>query len=303
MPVVAPLARDADGIVCNVNADDAAAGIASGLGARQLVLLTDVDGVRDAAGRRLEALTAGEAEALIESGVIAGGMVPKVRAALGALGWEGSEAIIADSSAPNALQRALDDPTFGTRIVDGRAGPRGRRVIGAPRPVNTNHELKRLRQRAIRQLVSSHAVSSQREVVDALLEQGFEVTQATVSRDITELGLHKAARADGHVYVVPVENGNGHGTGSDERLRRILADIPVRIGRSGLTLVLTGTPGTASVIAQAIDESTLQEQEGTLAGDNTLLVLFADEARLERWLDRFRAVATAAASTSATISP
>jgi acetylglutamate kinase len=47
-------------------------------------------------------------------------MVPKVRAALGALGWEGSQAIIADSSAPNALQRALDDPTFGTRIVAGR---------------------------------------------------------------------------------------------------------------------------------------------------------------------------------------
>ena len=62
------------------------------------------------------------------------------------------------------------------------------------------------------------------------------------------------------------------------------------IGRSGLILVLTGTPGTASVIAQAIDESTLREQEGTLAGDNTLLVLFADEARLERWLDRFRAI-------------
>ena len=83
VPVVAPLARDADGIVCNVNADDVAAGIAAGLGARQLVLLTDVDGVRDADGRRLDALTAAEAEALIESGVIAGGMVPKIRAALG----------------------------------------------------------------------------------------------------------------------------------------------------------------------------------------------------------------------------
>jgi transcriptional regulator of arginine metabolism len=168
--------------------------------------------------------------------------------------------------------------------------------------MNANHELKRLRQRAIRQLVSSHPVSSQREVVDALLEQGFAVTQATVSRDITELGLHKAARADGHVYIVPAESGNGHVTGSDERLRRILADIPVRIGRSGLTLVLTGTPGTASVIAQAIDESTIQEQEGTLAGDNTLLVLFADESRLERWLARFQAIATATPSTSANTS-
>ena len=57
-------------------------------------------------------------------------------------------------------------------------------------------------------------------------------------------------------------------------LRRILGDIPIRVGRSGLILVLTGTPGTASVIAQAIDDSTLTEQEGTLAGDNTLLVLF-----------------------------
>jgi transcriptional regulator of arginine metabolism len=174
-------------------------------------------------------------------------------------------------------------------------------VIGAPRQVNPNHELKRLRQRAIRQLISSHAVGSQREVVDALLEQGFAVTQATVSRDIAELGLHKAARPDGHVYVVPTDAGNGsRSAGSDDRLRRILADNPVRIGRSSLTLVLTGTPGTASVIAQAIDESTLQEQEGTLAGDNTLLVLFADDELLERWLERFEAIATDAASMSAT---
>jgi len=121
VPVVAPLARDEDGIVCNVNADDAAAGIAAGLGARQLVLMTDVDGVRDAEGRRLDTLTVGEAEALIESGVINGGMVPKIRAALAAVTWEGSEAIIADSAADQALERALTDPTFGTRITPGRS--------------------------------------------------------------------------------------------------------------------------------------------------------------------------------------
>src|SRR6476646_1036584 len=120
VPVVAPLARDGDGIVCNVNADDAAAGIAAGLGARQLVLLTDVDGVRDADGAKLDTLTVAEAEHLIDGGVIAGGMVPKIRAALSALGWEGSEAIIADSGADNALERALDDPTFGTRITASR---------------------------------------------------------------------------------------------------------------------------------------------------------------------------------------
>ena len=162
----------------------------------------------------------------------------------------------------------------------------------------SSQELKRLRQRAIRQLIASRPIGSQREVVDALIAQGFEVTQATISRDITELGLMKAPRADGHIYVAPEDVATTplRSPASDERLRRILGDIPVAVGRSGLTLVLTGTPGTASVIAQAIDESSLREQEGTLAGDNTLLVLFADESRLERWLDRFRAIATLAAA-------
>jgi transcriptional regulator of arginine metabolism len=162
----------------------------------------------------------------------------------------------------------------------------------------TGHDHKQQRQRAIRDLIASRRVGSQREVVDALSAQGFEVTQATVSRDITELGLVKAPGADGHAYLTPELAGTvpaatgatTAATGSDDRLIRILADIPVAIGRSGLTLVLTGTPGTASVIAQAIDESTLHEQEGTLAGDNTLLVLFADEARLGRWLDRFQLI-------------
>jgi transcriptional regulator of arginine metabolism len=155
-----------------------------------------------------------------------------------------------------------------------------------------SQELKRLRQRAIRQLVVSRRIGSQHELVEALTEQGFDVTQATVSRDITELGLLKAPRADGHVYVAPedVALAAAPPPASDERLRRILSDVPVTVGRSGLILVLTGTPGTASVVAQAIDESTLREQEGTLAGDNTLLVLFADESRLERWLERFIAL-------------
>jgi len=156
--------------------------------------------------------------------------------------------------------------------------------------VNAGQELKRLRQRAIGQLIASRPVTSQREVVEALSAQGFEVTQATVSRDITDLGLVKAPRGGTHVYVAPSDVAPPAPPASDDRLRRILADVPVTVGRSGLTLVLTGTPGTASVVAQAIDESTLQEQEGTLAGDNTLLVLFADEARLERWLERFRSI-------------
>jgi len=150
--------------------------------------------------------------------------------------------------------------------------------------------IKRTRQRAIRELVAREPVTSQQELAERLVERGFQVTQATVSRDIAELGLVKIARGDRHVYVGPEDFAAPPSAGSDERLRRILADIPVSVGRSGLILVLTGSPGTASVIAQAIDESNLTEQEGTLAGDNTLLVLFADEVRLERWLARFRAI-------------
>ena len=151
--------------------------------------------------------------------------------------------------------------------------------------------VKRSRQRAIREIVAREPVTSQQELADRLAERGFAITQATVSRDITELGLVKIARGDRHVYVAPEDIAAPPTPPvGDERLRRILSDIPVSVGRSGLIIVLTGTPGTASVIAQAIDESDFVEQEGTLAGDNTLLVLFADEVRLERWLGRFRAI-------------
>ena len=125
VPVVAPLARDEEGIVCNVNADDAAAGLAAGLGTRQLVLMTDVDGIRGTAGTRLASLTSTEAEALIRGGTISGGMVPKIRAALAGIAAPGAEAVICDAAAPGALARALDDPTFGTRLT-AAGGSRGR---------------------------------------------------------------------------------------------------------------------------------------------------------------------------------
>ena len=149
--------------------------------------------------------------------------------------------------------------------------------------------VKRDRHAAIRRVVMAGPVASQGELVAELAALGFDVTQATVSRDIAELGLAKVMRGDRSVYVVPEAIG-ARRPPSDERLRRILADIPVTVGRSGLILVLTGQPGTANVIAQAIDESTLDEQVGTVAGDNTLLVLFPDEPSLLRWLARFEAI-------------
>jgi transcriptional regulator of arginine metabolism len=153
----------------------------------------------------------------------------------------------------------------------------------------TTRASKRERQRQLLQLVAQHPVGAQHELVALLGERGFEVTQATVSRDITELGLVKVANAAGHAYVAPDLAARTDERIADQRLRRVLSDYPVRLGRSGLVLLVISESGTADAIAQAIDESSLQEQEGTLAGENTVLVLFADEDRLERWRSRFEA--------------
>jgi transcriptional regulator of arginine metabolism len=152
------------------------------------------------------------------------------------------------------------------------------------------------RQRTILDLVATRAIGSQEELAGLLRDRGFPVTQATVSRDVADLGLVKAPRGDRHTYVTPAALASGtapapdRGGPDEARLRRILADYPVTIARSGLTLVLVSRPGAASAIAQAIDESRLEDQVGTLAGDNTLLVLFADEPALERWRTRFTAL-------------
>ena len=165
--------------------------------------------------------------------------------------------------------------------------------MDAPSRPPSSRALKRERQRVLRELVSSQAVSSQHELVDLLGARGFEVTQATVSRDITELGLVKVAYDGQHIYAWPADLAIVPPVDSDERLRRVLGDYPIHIGRSGLTLLIVTEAGVANAIGQAIDESSFDEQEGTLAGDNTILVLFADEERLEAWLARFEALRTA----------
>jgi transcriptional regulator of arginine metabolism len=148
--------------------------------------------------------------------------------------------------------------------------------------------LKRARQQQIRDLVATQRVASQEDLVRLLAERGFGVTQATVSRDIGEMGLIRMGRAGGHAYASPTDLDVPQR--SDDAIRRVLTDLPVTIGRSGLILLLTGSPGSAPAVAEAIDRSSLTEQEGTLAGDNTVLVLFRDEERLERWQARLREI-------------
>jgi acetylglutamate kinase len=115
LPVVAPLALDEHGLICNVNADEVAAGLAGAMAAR-LVLLTDTDGVLDDRGRRLPELDELRAEQLLTEGVIAGGMVPKVEGALAALRSGAPEVVIADGRQLGALSRALEDEGYGTRL-------------------------------------------------------------------------------------------------------------------------------------------------------------------------------------------
>jgi acetylglutamate kinase len=119
-PVVAPLALDADGTLCNVNADEVAAGLAGALGVR-LVLLSDTDGVLDEAGRPMRRLDPATAEELIATGVIAGGMIPKVRSALAVLAAGGREVLIADGRGARAVEQAITQPLVtlgaGTRIA------------------------------------------------------------------------------------------------------------------------------------------------------------------------------------------
>jgi transcriptional regulator of arginine metabolism len=187
----------------------------------------------------------------------------------------------------------------------------------AEAPARAGEAARAARRRAVLELVETAAIGSQEELAALLRGRGFAVTQATVSRDIADLGLVKAPRGDHHAYVTPrtladdaaatagvtvgaVEPGRALANPGEARLRRVLADYPVRVARSGLTLVLVSTPGTASAIAQAIDESGFDEQVGTLAGDNTVLVMFADEPALERWqarLGTFIAQAAAGLST------
>ena len=114
-PVIAPLCLDQSGKLCNVNADDAAAGLAAGLGAR-LLLLTDTPGVLDERGQTLSTLDDAEAERLIAAGQISGGMVPKVRSALVALRSGAREVVVADGRIAGAVHAALDGAGASTLI-------------------------------------------------------------------------------------------------------------------------------------------------------------------------------------------
>jgi transcriptional regulator of arginine metabolism len=145
----------------------------------------------------------------------------------------------------------------------------------------TSELLKRARQQAIADVVVDRRLRTQRELVAALNDKGFRVTQATVSRDITEMGLVKV-RVDGaQVYALPSAEAADE-LGGDERLTQLLSDLPIVVRRSGTMLVIRAVPGTAHAIAAALDRAHWSDVLGTIAGDDTLFVACADDSAMSR---------------------
>jgi len=121
IPVIAPIASDAEGRTLNINADPFAAKIAAALRAEKLVLLTDVEGVRDAGGKLMPSLTADEVDRLITDRVIDGGMIPKVECGLDALREGVRKVHIVDGRLEHAiLLEIFTDQGIGTELVAGR---------------------------------------------------------------------------------------------------------------------------------------------------------------------------------------
>lgn len=139
---------------------------------------------------------------------------------------------------------------------------------------------RRLRQDAIRKIVRGERVKTQRALVDRLKEQGFDCTQATVSRDITEMGLKKLPEG---MYVLA----------EDLHLQRMVKDLVKNVQRSGNLVLVKAQSGTAPGVAAALDAAELEGILGSVSGDDTILVVVDAEIAgdmLVDTLDKFRGV-------------
>jgi transcriptional regulator of arginine metabolism len=134
------------------------------------------------------------------------------------------------------------------------------------------------RQEAIRRIVRGERVRTQRALVDQLRDAGFECTQATVSRDITEMGLRKLPEG---VYVLA----------EDLHLQRMVRDLVKDVNSSGNLVLVKAQSGTAPGVAAALDAAELDGILGSVSGDDTILVVMSDEftgAHIVETLNKFR---------------
>lgn len=131
---------------------------------------------------------------------------------------------------------------------------------------------KSARQHRIAQLLEGEAVTSQGQLVELLASAGVEATQATVSRDLEELGALKVRVPGGEsVYAIPELPKDRLAPG--DHLRRVLGDWVVEVTHSANLVVVRTPPGSAHVVASALDRARMPELLGTVAGDDTLVVI------------------------------
>ena len=141
--------------------------------------------------------------------------------------------------------------------------------------------MKRVRQGAVRDIVASRPVRTQQDLAAALAERGFRTTQATVSRDVAELGLVKEVREGVAVYALPPRPREPEAT-AEERLRGLLRDLPVEVRESGNLLIVRTLPGSAHAIAATLDRMRWNEVAGSIAGDDTVFIACPDRVALGR---------------------
>jgi len=142
---------------------------------------------------------------------------------------------------------------------------------------------KTARQQRIIELLATEEVRSQTELADLLAAAGVVVTQATLSRDLVELDAVKVRVASGTlVYAVPSEGGDRtpvvgrESAASEARLARLCAELLVSADASANLVVLRTPPGAANFLASALDKAELGAVLGTIAGDDTVLVISRD---------------------------
>ncbi len=165
----------------------------------------------------------------------------------------------------------------------------------------TSPTTRQARLAAITDVLAARPVHSQPELAEHLSRRGFAVTQATLSRDLDTLGAVRVRGADGTlVYAVPAEGGDptpqlaGSSLERDARLPRIAAELLVGAEASANLVVLRTPPGAAQYLASAIDHSRSADVLGTIAGDDTVLVIARDPAGGDSLARRFLALAEGA---------
>lgn len=152
------------------------------------------------------------------------------------------------------------------------------------------------RRQLIIELIRGGAVASQSDLVELLRERGIEVTQATVSRDLDELRATKTTSSDGRLlYAVPAEGGEDRFQADEledinARLIRVAEDTMVSVDYSGNLVVLRTPPGAAQYLASAFDHSHLQDVVGTIAGDDTILLVVAESSSGAAVADRLQQI-------------